>query len=175
MLFLLNEKAPSVSLLYAIALVHTGRMYAFVVIALMLVVPIGCTIVEVFESNQGMFAFSILLKWFVFWAVGVRLLLAGLRQIIQPRYTAVILGIKSEDSTRLVREIGFGNTAIGCIAAGSLMSPGWLMPAAIAGSIFYGFAGVNHFLHKARNRNENIAMVSDVLVAVVLIVCLLPS
>jgi hypothetical protein len=153
-----------------------SRLYVFMVVALMFVMPIGCTIFEVFQSNQGVFAFSMLLKWFVFWAVGVRLLVAGLRQIIQPRYTAeVILGIKSEESRPLVREIGFGNTAIGCIAAGTLMSPGWLMPAAIAGSVFYSLAGVNHFLRKARTRNENIAMVSDVMVAVVLIVCLLPS
>jgi len=151
-------------------------MYALVVIALMLVVPIGCTIFEVFQSNQGVFGFSILLKWFVFWAVGVRLLLAGLRQIIQPGYTAeVIFGVKSEVSRLLVRELGFANTAIGCIAAGSLTSSSWLMPAAIAGTVFYGLAGVNHFLHKERTRNGNIAMVSDVVVAVVLIICLLPS
>jgi len=151
-------------------------MYAFMVVALMLVIPIGCTIFEVFQSNQGAFAFSILLKWFVFWAVGVRLLVAGLRQIIQPRHKAeVVIGFKNQESRLLGRELGFGNTAIGCIAAGSLMLPAWLMPAAIAGSVFYGLAGVNHFLRKARTANENVAMVSDVMVAVVLIVCLLPS
>jgi hypothetical protein len=150
-------------------------MYALVVVALMFVVPIGCTIFEVFESNQGIFAFGIVLKWFVFWAVGVRLLLAGLRQIIQPRYTAELLGIESPDSTLLIRELGFANTAIGCIAAGSLTWSGWQLPAAVAGSVFYSLAGVNHVLRKARNRNQNIAMISDVLVAVVLIVCLLPS
>jgi hypothetical protein len=151
-------------------------MYASMVVALMLVVPIGCTIFEVFRSNHGVFAFSILLEWFVFWAVGVRLLVAGLRQIFQPRYTAeVVLGIKGEDCKRVIRELGFGNTAIGCIGAGSLLYPGWVLPAAIAGSVFYGLAGVNHFMQKARGMNENVAMVSDVLVAVVLIVCLLPS
>lgn len=151
-------------------------MYIFMIVALMFVVPIGCTIFEVFQSNHGIFAFSILLKWFVFWAVGVRLLVAGLRQIVQPRYTAEkILNIKGEESKLLVRELGFGNTSIGCIAAATLQTPAWLMPAAIAGAVFYGLAGVNHFLRKARNLNENLAMVSDVMVAVVLIVCLLPS
>jgi len=151
-------------------------MYVSVVVVLMFVLPIGCTLFEVFQSNHGVFAFGILLKWFVFWAVGVRLLLAGVRQIFQPRYTAeAILGIKGEDAKRLVRELGFANTAIGCIGTGTLMYLGWLLPAAIAGAVFYGLAGVNHFLHKARGKNENVAMVSDVLVAVVLIVCLLPS
>ncbi len=151
-------------------------MDALVVIALMILVPIGCTIFEVFQSNQGAFAFGILLKWFVFWAVGVRLLLGGMRRLIQPRYVAEVkLGIKSEDSAPLVRQLGFATTAIGCIAVGSLMSSSWLTPAAIAGSVFYGLAGVHHLLRKARNRNENIALVCDVLVAVVLIICLLPS
>jgi hypothetical protein len=151
-------------------------MYAVIVIALMLVVPIGCTIYEVFHANHGVFSFGILLQWLVFWAVGVRLLLAGLRQIFQPGYTAdVVLGIKGDDCKRVIRELGFGNMAIGCIGAGSLFSEGWLLPAAIAGAVFYGLAGVNHFLHKARGMNENVAMVSDVLVAVVLVICLLPS
>jgi hypothetical protein len=151
-------------------------MYAFIVIALMLVIPIGCTIYEVFHANHGIFAFGMLLQWLVFWAVGVRLLLAGFRQIFQPGYTAeVVLGIKAEDCKRVIRELGFGNTAIGCIGAGSLFWEGWLLPAAIAGAVFYGLAGVNHFLHKARGMNENVAMVSDVLVAVVLVICLLPS
>ncbi len=151
-------------------------MYAFIVIALMLVLPIGCAAYEVFHSNHGVFAFSLLLKWLVFWAVGVRLLLAGLRQIFQPGYTAeVVFGIKGDDCRRVIREVGFGDMAVGSIGVGSLFNDGWLLPAAVAGAVLYGLAGVNHFLHKARGMNENVAMVSDVLVAVVLIVCLLPS
>ena len=45
-------------------------------------------------------------KWFVFWAVGVRLLLAGVRQYFQPAFTAKdILGIESPDVFVLVREL----------------------------------------------------------------------
>jgi hypothetical protein len=151
-------------------------MYASLVVALMLVLPIGCTLYQEFHSNHGIFAFDILLKWLVFWAVGVRLLLAGFRQILQPRYTAqTVLGISSDDCRRVIRELGFGNSAIGVLGVGSLLSEGWLLPAAVAGAVLYGFAGVNHFLKKARGMNENVAMVADVLVAVVLIVCLLPS
>ncbi len=151
-------------------------MYASMVVALMLVVPIGCTLYEVLHFNHGAFAFSILLKWLVFWAVGVRLLLAGGRQMLQPGYTAtVVLGIKGDECRRVIRELGFGNAAIGSLGIGSLFADGWLLPAATAGAVLYGLAGVNHFLHKARGMNENVAMVTDVLVAVVLIVCLLPS
>jgi hypothetical protein len=151
-------------------------MYAFLIVTLMLALPIVCTATQVFHSNHGVFSFDILLKWLVFWAVGIRLLLAGFRQIFQPRYTAeVVLKLKGDDCKRVIRELGFGNMAIGAIGAGSLLHERWLLPAAIAGAVLYGLAGVNHFLHKARGANENVVMVSDVLVAVVLIVCLLPS
>jgi len=151
-------------------------MYAFLIVTLMLALPILCTVTQVFHSNHGVFSFDILLKWLVFWAVGVRLLFAGFRQIFQPRYTAeVVLRLKGDDCNRVIRELGFGNIAIGTIGVGSLPYERWLLPAAIAGTVLYGLAGVNHFQHKARGANENVVMVSDVLVAVVLIVCLLPS
>jgi hypothetical protein len=69
---------------------------------------------------------------------------AGLRQVIQLRYTAeTILGIKGADSLLIVRELGFANCAIGSIGIGTLHFPGWLLPAGIAGAIVYGLAGVN--------------------------------
>ena len=49
------------------------RVYFVSVVALMLV----CTL------TAGLVG-----KWFVFWTVGIQLFLAGLRQIVQPRYTA---------------------------------------------------------------------------------------
>ena len=109
-------------------------------------------------------------KWFVFWSVGVRLFLAGTRQVIQPKYTAqVILGLKSEESLLLVRELGFGNLALGTLGIISLFLPAWQLAAALAGGIFYGLAGVNHVLHQHRNRLQNTAMVSDLFAAAVLI------
>jgi hypothetical protein len=151
-------------------------MYLYIVIALMFVLPLGSGAAEIYLSNQGAFGLGVFLRWFVFWPVGVRLLLAGFRQIFQPRYTAeVILGIKGEDALFLVRELGFANCALGCIGAISVMETSWVTPAALAGGIFYALAGLNHLLHKGRNRNQNIAMVSDLFVAIVLGVLLLPS
>ena len=37
------------------------------------------------------------------------------------------------------------------------------------GVLFYGLAGINHFTHKARNFNENIAMTSDIFTACVML------
>jgi hypothetical protein len=108
-------------------------------------------------------------KWFVFWSVGVRLFTAGLSQVLEPEYTAnVILGLKSGESFLLVRELGFANLAIGLLGILSLPFPTWRLPGALAGCVFYGLAGVNHALQSHRNQLENVAMVSDLGIALIL-------
>jgi hypothetical protein len=145
-------------------------MYFLIVAALMLGLPVASIVVETMLTDHGVLTMTVIGRWFVFWSVGVRLLMAGLRQIFQPRYTAeTILGIKSSDSLLVVRELGIANTAIGSIGMGSLFFPGWVLPAGMAGAIFYGLAGINHAAHKERNRLQSVAMTSDLFVALVLL------
>ena len=144
-------------------------MYIAIVAILMFILPVACIASEVLSGSTPL---SLLLvgKWFVVWSVGARLLLAGLRQIFQPRYTAeVILSLKSTESLVLVRELGFANVAIGLLGAGSAFFPAWRPAAALAGGVFYGLAGANHVLRPHRGRLENVAMVSDLWAAVVLL------
>ncbi len=108
-------------------------------------------------------------KWFVFWGVGMRLLLTGVRQMANPAFTAdTIFGIKDKAAEVIVRELGFGNFAIGLLGAVSLLNREWIIPAAIAGGLFYGLAGAQHLGKGDRNSNENIAMISDLFIFVVL-------
>lgn len=80
-------------------------MYTVVVFAIMLVFPILSILIEQALSQHGYMEAVIVGKWFVFWLVGVRLLLAGIRQILQPNYTAEkLLGIKDPASHLVVRE-----------------------------------------------------------------------
>jgi Family of unknown function (DUF6790) len=150
-------------------------MYVVIVIALMLVLPLICIVSQMPLQHGGLtlaVALPIIAKWYVFWAVGVRLGLAGLRQIIQPRYTAeTILGIKSPDSLILVRELGFANTAIGSAGLGSLLASSWITPVALTGAIFYGLAGINHCFHRNRNALQNLALVSDLCAGLILAIC----
>lgn len=144
-------------------------MYYAVVATLMLVFPLLSVGVEASTTGATVGA-PLIGKWFVFWAVGCRLFLAGMRQIVQPGYTArVILGLKHDESQLVVRELGFANIAIGSIGIVSLFMPSWRLAAALAGGIFYGFAGVNHALQSHRNRLENVAMISDLFAALVLL------
>jgi len=58
---------------------------------------------------------------------------------------------------------------IASIAVGLVRGDHAALNAAIAAAaVFYGLAGVNHCMHRHRNRLENLAMASDLFVAVVL-------
>mgnify|MGYP003290185814 CR=1 FL=1 len=101
-------------------------------------------------------------KWFTFWGVGVRLFVAGLNQVFRPRFTAEdIFGIGDPAAHGLVREVGFGNLAIGTLGILSLFVPDFLLPAAIAGGLFFGLAGLGHLVRRERDIKEQLAFVSD--------------
>jgi hypothetical protein len=151
-------------------------MYIFIVIALMLVLPLISIVAQIILADHGAphgaSNLAVVAKWYVFWAVGVRLSLAGLRQIIQPRYTAeTILGFKGTEALFFVRELGFANVAMGSVAIASLFAPSWVTPGAMLGAIYYGLAGIIHCFHKGRNKLENVALVSDLFAAAVLAIC----
>jgi hypothetical protein len=84
-----------------------------VIVASMLPAPTASIAAAILFGHDVLSA-RVVVTWYVFWAVSVRLSLAGIPQIVQPRYTAqVILGIKGEDALVLVRELGFANGALG--------------------------------------------------------------
>jgi hypothetical protein len=151
-------------------------MYVPMVIALMLVFPLISIVAQFMLTDHGALGaasnLAVVAKWYVFWAVGVRLSLAGLRQIVQPRYTAeTILGLKGADSLFVVRELGFANFSMGSIGIASQFAPAWVTAAALLGGVYYGLAGINHCFHPGRNRLQNLAMVSDLFAALVLVIC----
>ena len=143
-------------------------MYYAVIVLLMLVLP-AASIVAEFVLTQGAAGWLPLIgKWVVFWGVGIRLLVAGLRQVIRPALTAQLLGVKDASANVLVREVGFGNLAIGTTGALTLTLPNWTLAAAMCGGMFYGFASIQHVFSKHRTSEETWAMVSDLAIFAVL-------
>jgi hypothetical protein len=149
-------------------------MYLLIVLLTMVLLPLGSIGWEHFVRGAYLQSPVPLLllagKWFVFWAVGVRLVLAGVRQFFDPRFTAAeIFKIRGDEALPIVRELGVANFAAGVVAAASLARPRWVLPMAIIGAIFYGVAGICHLIKGAAGRNETIAMVSDLFVFAVLL------
>jgi hypothetical protein len=149
-------------------------MYLAVVVLLMGVLPAVSIVAEAALSHGGADLTLLIGKWFVFWSVGVRLILAGLRQTANPSFTAEsIFEVRDKGAFTIVRELGFGNLSIGLLGGSALFNPGWITPAAVAGGLFYGLTGAQHLMKGNRNAKETIAMVSDLFIFLVLAVFLL--
>ena len=145
-------------------------MFLALVLLLMLVLPAGSVLIERVLVGSAEDPLLLVGKWFVFWSVGARLFLAGLRQCVRPEFTAeTILRIESKEAGVLVRELGFANLAMGTVGLCSLAVPRWVSPGAVAGAIFLGLAGIQHVTRKGRNHLENLAMVSNLFVCGVLL------
>ncbi len=147
-------------------------MYLISIAVLMVLAPVASVLLG-FRHSPGASVAALTLRWAAFWMVGGRLFLAGLRQVVQPRYTAAtILGIEHTDSLLVVRELGFANLALGAIGLGSAVWTRWTAPAAVGGAIFYGLAGLNHLRAGQRTVSARIAMISDLWALIVLAVSL---
>jgi hypothetical protein len=96
---------------------------------------------------------------------------AGVTQTFRPQFTAQsVFDLKDQAALGIVREVGFGNLAMGTLGLASLFKPEWLVPAAIVGGLYYGLAGLGHLLRPNRNFKEQVALVSDLLIFLLLAV-----
>lgn len=137
-------------------------MYLPTVVLLLIVLPFACTAIELLLLTGDVVLVGA--KWLVFWAVGVRLFVAGIRQVFQPGFTAqTIFGLKDEGAFGVVREVGFGNLSMGTLGLLSLAIPGWVVPAALVGGLYYLLAGLGHARRTSRNSHEQTAMITDFL------------
>lgn len=151
-------------------------IYYATILLTMVVLPLVSISTEMATSTgmEGLLVVSI--KWFAFWAVGVRLLLAGVSQILRPGYTLKhILGVDEPRAYVIAQELGFANVAIGAAGLISLLLPGWALPVAFVGGVFLGLAGYNHLRRPRRNMRENVAMISDLFAAAILLVAFVLS
>lgn len=112
----------------------------------------------------------------MFWGIGIRLLVAGISPIVRPPLTAAgILGIADPAAGKLVRELGIANIAMGLLVTAIVVVPAWSALAAFLGAVFLGLAGLRHGSERSRTRPQNVAMVTDLLVAAVPLVYLLSA
>lgn len=142
-------------------------MHLAVVLLTMLILPLGCV---AWGMRSGADLLALTGQWFLFWGAGVRLSIAGLRQIFAPHLTLEgIFGLAEPRAWPLVQELGFWNTSIGLLCMASLWQPGWRLPLALASGLFYALAGLKHVMASSRSFEANTAMVSDLAIAVVLL------
>lgn len=145
--------------------------YVVVVSVLTFLLPAIFTIGQVLITKGTIFSFAFFGKWFIFSAVGIRLFLAGIKQITNPGFTAKeIFHIDSPESLPIVRELGFANLCFGLVGIVSLFLPQWRVVSAFGSGLYYGIAGLQHLIKKQAGANEMFAMVTDILIFILLLV-----
>jgi hypothetical protein len=139
--------------------------YFVLVIAQTLVLPVASGIVEL--AAAGGDPVLVLGKWWVFWGVGTRLLVAGAAQLSGRGPTSEILGAAapSPQETQLTRELGTANVGMGLAGLFALV-PGWAVPAGLAGGVFLLLAGLLHVAKKGKEPRESLATWTDLLVGI---------
>jgi hypothetical protein len=152
-----------------------NKFYIISVTILTFVIPTIGFVAEHILSFTAL-TFDFFGKWFIFSAVGLRLFLAGIKQVKNPEFTAKeIFHIDSPDSFPILRELGFANICFGLVGVISLFKPEWRIVSAFASGLYYGIAGVQHGLKKAIGTNEKFALVTDLIIFVFLLIYFLNS
>jgi hypothetical protein len=155
------------------------NFYLLYIIAVMFVCPIIAICVEKFffkRESSFQILVELIAKWFIFWAVGIRLLTAGFSQAINPVFTGSILNV-GEPCFVAIKELGFANISMGLIACLSLFLPTWRKAGGVCGGLYLGIAGFLHISRLAEgiNVNESIAMISDLCIFSIVILYLVDS
>jgi len=146
-----------------------NKKYFISVSVMTFLIPIGGFFAEHASQNAAL-TFGLFGKWFIFSAVGLRLLVAGIQQSMKPAFTAKeIFHINSPDCFPIVRELGFANICFGLVGIISLFKPDWRIVAAFASGLYYGFAALLHIAKQPAGANEKFALVTDLIIFVVLL------
>ena len=139
--------------------------YVTTVLGLMVILPIASFALERSVATNVRDPSEMLFRWFIFWGIGVRLLVAGVRQIVQPSFTARdIFHLSSPDAEVVVRELGFANVCMGLAAAAAGFVASWRPCAAFTGGLYFGVAGVMHAVKRPATPNEWVALTSDLFI-----------
>lgn len=137
--------------------------YFILVIAQTVLLPLGSGIIEL--ATVGGDPVLVFGKWWVFWGVGTRLLVAGIAQVSGKGPTMEILGASapSTQEKQLASELGTANLGMGLAGLLALV-PGWALPAGLAGGVFLLIAGLLHVAKKGKGPQETLATWTDLIV-----------
>ncbi len=123
-------------------------MYYGMIIGCFVVFPIISIIVaHARERHRGETPdlWELILRWFTFWIVGVRLFIAGVSQAVRPEFTAETIFDTTDPAVLpFISELGFANIAMGLVGLLSIKLRSWTPPAALLGAVFLGLDGIRH-------------------------------
>lgn len=136
-------------------------MFEVSVILFFYILPVMSIIINLMIGEEKFIAETIV-KWVVFWGVGLRLFTCGLKQALQPSFTANdIFGSYDEKAYPIVRELGFANICTGLCGTISLFNEKFRVAAIMLGGLYYFLALLQHLFRKQKNATEIFVTITD--------------
>ena len=135
-----------------------------------LVLPIISIVINLIinnRKNNSENIFEIIGKWFIFWSLGVRLIIAGLMQIFNPIYTNNLLQLSLNDFI-IIRELGLANFSIGLLCTISYFKKSLQKYVCIYMFIFFTGASILHIIRIENiNFDELISLITDIILIII--------
>ena len=139
-------------------------------ILFLFVLPILCILYEYSFGSYSNLP-RVMLKWNVFWGVGMRMFTTGLKQIFSPEFTCKeIFEVEDEKCFAVCRELGFANITMGLCAMISLILKEFLYGGAFLGLTYFGVAIAQHILRSSKNGTEKFVLMADAVAILELLV-----
>lgn len=152
---------------------NTGNAYFAGSFLFILVLPLLSIVIE-FLLTKATLDPGLIGKWFIFWSIGIRLFFTGIYQIINPEFKVSSKVITTgKENLLVIRELGLANISIGLIGIISVFNNEWRQVAAIAGVVFFGLTGIQHFLQKPGTNNEMVVMGIEIFMFSIILLYLL--
>ncbi|HTE28416.1 hypothetical protein [Flavitalea sp.] len=110
-------------------------------------------------------------KWFAFWAIGIRLLVAGFMQLTRKSNSRNHLSAR-EDSGMVKKATGVANLVLSALGFLCVASSEGSLLAAITVGVYLGLAGLQHDFKKPATASGWISLIYDFIVFSVIATCL---
>ena len=151
----------------------TTRSFLLLSISIVFILPLLSVAFEEIAKGTTT-SWQLIGKWFIFWVLGIQLFTIGIRQASDPASEALkIFKLNGKNVYVIIRRLGFANISLGILGILSLINNHWRQIGAISGISFFGFAVLQNLSQKVKTRNEIIAVISDILTSVVMLLYLL--
>jgi len=135
-----------------------------------LILPIFSVVINSiinYRKNVSENIYELICKWFIFWSLGIRLIIAGLMQIFNPIYTNNLLQLNLNDFI-IIRELGLANFSIGLLCIISFFKKPLQKYVCIYMVIFFMGASVLHIIRmKNINFDESITLFTNIFLIII--------
>jgi len=111
-------------------------------------------------------------KWFMFWTIGIRLLIKGFVQVIRSRRNGNSSLLSKDETWEVAKILGLAKMALAGMGFLCVVNDQWSLLATITVGVYLGLTGFQHDFKRPSTTTGWMNMSYDVLVFSVIAVCL---